>query len=144
MLIHHFLVHLNRFKKLPILLHLVYWLYIWAYYTAIARATVRNVPRSAKLQVSFGEGSICSTSLLHGVWFFTAAFRAQQGEVMRMACRLDPRTGFQMAGEWLKYQLTAPVDTGPMNCKLPEKKIGIWDLFFNSSQEETALPFFFF
>jgi len=41
---------------------------------------------------------------------------------MRMACRLDPRTGFQMAGEWLKYQLTAPVDAGPMNCKLSEKK----------------------
>lgn len=40
---------------------------------------------------------------------------------MRMACRLDPLTGFQMAGEWLKYQLTAPLDTGPMNCKLPEK-----------------------
>ncbi|NWS95513.1 XPO5 protein, partial [Mionectes macconnelli] len=47
---------------------------------------------------------------------FFNSFRAQQGEVMRMACRLDPRTGFQMAGEWLKYQLTAPVDTGPMNC----------------------------
>lgn len=43
-----------------------------------------------------------------------------------MACRLDPRTGFQMAGEWLKYQLTAPVDTGPMNCKLSEKKKMIW------------------
>lgn len=62
---------------------------------------------------------------------------------MRMACRLDPRTGFQMAGEWLKYQLTAPVDTGPMNCELPGKKIGMWDLFFSSSQEETSLPFFF-
>ncbi|NXF04708.1 XPO5 protein, partial [Smithornis capensis] len=47
---------------------------------------------------------------------FFNSFRAQQGEVMRMACRLDPRTGFQMAGEWLKYQLTAPVDTGPVNC----------------------------
>ncbi|KFR10526.1 Exportin-5, partial [Opisthocomus hoazin] len=46
---------------------------------------------------------------------FFNSFRAQQGEVMRMACRLDPRTGFQMAGEWLKYQLTAPVDAGPMN-----------------------------
>lgn len=74
------------------------------------------------MQVSFGEGSICSISFLHSVQFFTAAFRAQQGEVMRMACRLDPQTGFQMAGEWLKYQLTSPVDTGPMNCKLPEKK----------------------
>lgn len=49
-----------------------------------------------------------------------------------MACRLDPRTGFQMAGEWLKYQLTAPVDTGPMNCKLSEKKN---DLVCNSSQD---------
>ncbi|NXA10140.1 XPO5 protein, partial [Sapayoa aenigma] len=47
---------------------------------------------------------------------FFNSFRAQQGEVMRMACRLDPRTSFQMAGEWLKYQLTAPVDTGPVNC----------------------------
>ncbi|NXT19701.1 XPO5 protein, partial [Syrrhaptes paradoxus] len=86
--------------------------------TGILRApghimVICNAPSSAKLPVSFGEGSI---SLLHGVCFFTAAFRAQQGEVMRMACRLDPRTGFQMAGEWLKYQLTAPVDTGPMNC----------------------------
>ncbi|NWI97156.1 XPO5 protein, partial [Pitta sordida] len=47
---------------------------------------------------------------------FFNSFRAQQGDVMRMACRLDPRTGFRMAGEWLKYQLTAPVDTGPTNC----------------------------
>lgn len=46
--------------------------------------------------------------------FFTA-FRAQQGEVLRMACRLDPRTGFQMAGEWLKFQLSAPIDTGPVS-----------------------------
>ncbi|KAL2306176.1 hypothetical protein Nmel_004088 [Mimus melanotis] len=48
---------------------------------------------------------------------FFNSFRAQQGEVMRMACRLDPLTGFQMAGEWLKYQLTAPVDTGSVNCR---------------------------
>lgn len=36
---------------------------------------------------------------------------------MRMACRLDPKTSFQMAGEWLKYQLSTPVDSGVMNCK---------------------------
>lgn len=36
-----------------------------------------------------------------------------------MACRLDPRTGFRMAGEWLKYQLSSPVDIGTMNCKFP-------------------------
>lgn len=83
----------------------------------IDRATDRNVPRSAELQVSFREGAFVASACYKVTPFFTAAFRAQQGEVMRMACRLDPRTGFQMAGEWLKYQLTAPVDTGPMNCK---------------------------
>ncbi|NXA32685.1 XPO5 protein, partial [Eudromia elegans] len=47
---------------------------------------------------------------------FFNSFRAQQGEVMRMACRLDPRTGFQMAGEWLKYQLSLPFDAASVNC----------------------------
>lgn len=63
---------------------------------------------------------------------------------MRMACRLDSRTGFQMAGEWLKYQLTAPVDTGPMNCKFFGNKKKNSQL--NSSQEGTPLAFmnFFF
>uniref|UniRef100_A0A8C5RVF6 Exportin 5 n=1 Tax=Laticauda laticaudata TaxID=8630 RepID=A0A8C5RVF6_LATLA len=42
---------------------------------------------------------------------FFNSFRAQQGDVIRMACRLDPHTGFQMAGEWLKYQLSLPLDT---------------------------------
>ncbi|ELK00268.1 Exportin-5 [Pteropus alecto] len=46
--------------------------------------------------------------------FFNSS-RAQQGEVMRLACRLDPKTSFQMAGEWLKYQLSTSVDTGSMN-----------------------------
>lgn len=58
-----------------------------------------------------------------------------------MACRLDPRTGFQMAGEWLKYQLTAPVDTGPMNCKLSRKKIRIW--FLIQVKMELLWPFLF-
>jgi len=49
--------------------------------------------------------------------FFNSS-RAQQGEVMRLACRLDPKTSFQMAGEWLKYQLSTSVDTGSMNCKV--------------------------
>lgn len=37
---------------------------------------------------------------------------------MRLACRLDPKTSFQMAGEWLKYQLSISVDPGSMNCKM--------------------------
>uniref|UniRef100_A0A8C5RVH3 Exportin 5 n=1 Tax=Laticauda laticaudata TaxID=8630 RepID=A0A8C5RVH3_LATLA len=48
---------------------------------------------------------------------FFNSFRAQQGDVIRMACRLDPHTGFQMAGEWLKYQLSLPLDTRTANCK---------------------------
>ncbi|XP_075002821.1 exportin-5 isoform X10 [Calonectris borealis] len=70
---------------------------------------------------------------------FFNSFRAQQGEVMRMACRLDPRTGFQMAGEWLKYQLTAPVDTGPMNSKTGE---GLCSVFSPSFVQWDAMTFF--
>ncbi|XP_067149329.1 exportin-5 isoform X1 [Apteryx mantelli] len=70
---------------------------------------------------------------------FFNSFRAQQGEVMRMACRLDPRTGFQMAGEWLKYQLTAPVDTGPMNSKTGE---GLCSIFSPSFVQWDAMTFF--
>lgn len=46
--------------------------------------------------------------------FFNSS-RAQHGEVVRCVCRLDPKTSFQMAAEWLKYQLSAAVDTGPVN-----------------------------
>ncbi|RLV98691.1 hypothetical protein DV515_00010571 [Chloebia gouldiae] len=70
---------------------------------------------------------------------FFNSFRAQQGEVIRMACRLDPVTGFQMAGEWLKYQLTAPVDTGPMNSKTGE---GLCSIFSPSFVQWDAMTFF--
>uniref|UniRef100_A0A8C3L656 Exportin-5 n=1 Tax=Chrysolophus pictus TaxID=9089 RepID=A0A8C3L656_CHRPC len=74
---------------------------------------------------------------------FFNSFRAQQGEVMRMACRLDSRTGFQMAGEWLKYQLTAPVDTGPMNCKFFGKTgEGLCSIFSPSFVQWDAMTFF--
>lgn len=46
--------------------------------------------------------------------FFNSS-RAQHGEVVRCVCRLDPKTSFQMAAEWLKYQLSASIDTGPVN-----------------------------
>uniref|UniRef100_A0A8B9SY97 Exportin-5 n=1 Tax=Anas platyrhynchos TaxID=8839 RepID=A0A8B9SY97_ANAPL len=74
---------------------------------------------------------------------FFNSFRAQQGEVMRMACRLDPRTGFQMAGEWLKYQLTAPssnvlflsAKTGEGLCSIFSPSFVQWDAmtFFSES-----------
>uniref|UniRef100_A0A8C0J4P7 Exportin-5 n=1 Tax=Chelonoidis abingdonii TaxID=106734 RepID=A0A8C0J4P7_CHEAB len=70
---------------------------------------------------------------------FFNSFRAQQGEVMRMACRLDPKTGFQMAGEWLKYQLASPVDIGPMNSKTGE---GLCSIFSPSFVQWDAMTFF--
>ncbi|XP_075781131.1 exportin-5 isoform X4 [Pelodiscus sinensis] len=70
---------------------------------------------------------------------FFNSFRAQQGEVMRMACRLDPRTGFQMAGEWLRYQLAAPVDIGAMNSKTGE---GLCSIFSPSFVQWDAMTFF--
>ncbi|KAG8123442.1 hypothetical protein E2320_018888 [Naja naja] len=57
---------------------------------------------------------------------FFNSFRAQQGDVIRMACRLDPHTGFQMAGEWLKFQLSLPLDTGTVNSKTNERPYSIF------------------
>ncbi|XP_054833236.1 exportin-5 isoform X2 [Eublepharis macularius] len=71
--------------------------------------------------------------------YFFNSFRAQQGEMIRMACRLDTRTGFQMAGEWLKYQLSSPVDIGPMNSKTGE---GLCSIFSPSFVQWDAMTFF--
>ncbi|XP_016046920.1 exportin-5 [Erinaceus europaeus] len=54
--------------------------------------------------------------------FFNSS-RAQQGEVMRLACRLDPKTSFQMATEWLTYQLSTPIDIGSMNSGTGESNL---------------------
>ncbi|XP_076017062.1 exportin-5 isoform X2 [Genypterus blacodes] len=43
---------------------------------------------------------------------FFNAFRAQQGEVVRSACRVVPLEAFHMVAEWLRYQLSSPIDTG--------------------------------
>lgn len=50
------------------------------------------------------------------VFCFTA-FRAQQGEVVRIACRIVPLEAFQIAAEWLQYQIASPIDTGDTTCK---------------------------
>ncbi|XP_015276977.1 PREDICTED: exportin-5 [Gekko japonicus] len=71
--------------------------------------------------------------------YFFNSFRAQQGEVIRMACRLDPRTGFQMAGEWLKYQLSSPIDIGSTNSKTGE---GLCSIFSPSFVQWDAMTFF--
>uniref|UniRef100_A0A674E1E4 Exportin-5 n=1 Tax=Salmo trutta TaxID=8032 RepID=A0A674E1E4_SALTR len=43
---------------------------------------------------------------------FFNSFRAQQGEVVRNACRIVPLEAFQIAAEWLQYQISTPIDIG--------------------------------
>ncbi|XP_045150698.1 exportin-5 [Echinops telfairi] len=71
--------------------------------------------------------------------FFNSS-RAQQGEVMRLACRLDPKTSFQMAGEWLKYQLSTSVDAGPTNAGTGEGSL--CSIFSPSFVQWEAMTFF--
>uniref|UniRef100_A0A7N6BN93 Exportin-5 n=1 Tax=Anabas testudineus TaxID=64144 RepID=A0A7N6BN93_ANATE len=48
---------------------------------------------------------------------FFNSFRAQQGEVVRSACRIVPLEAFQIAAEWLQYQIASPIDMGDATCK---------------------------
>ncbi|KAM3862783.1 exportin-5 [Diretmus argenteus] len=51
---------------------------------------------------------------------FFNSFRAQQGEVVRSACRIVPLEAFQIAAEWLQYQIASPIDTGNTTSKAAE------------------------
>uniref|UniRef100_A0A3B4ZEZ9 Exportin-5 n=1 Tax=Stegastes partitus TaxID=144197 RepID=A0A3B4ZEZ9_9TELE len=51
---------------------------------------------------------------------FFNSFRAQQGEVLRSACRIVPLNAFQIAAEWLQYQISCPIDTGDITSKIAE------------------------
>uniref|UniRef100_A0A671YMR1 Exportin-5 n=1 Tax=Sparus aurata TaxID=8175 RepID=A0A671YMR1_SPAAU len=51
---------------------------------------------------------------------FFNSFRAQQGEVVRIACRIVPLEAFQIAAEWLQYQIASPIDTGDTTSKSAE------------------------
>ncbi|GLD65071.1 exportin-5, partial [Lates japonicus] len=51
---------------------------------------------------------------------FFNSFRAQQGEVVRSACRIVPLEAFQIAAEWLQYQIASPIDIGGTTSKTAE------------------------
>ncbi|KAM3606596.1 uncharacterized protein V6R79_019308 [Siganus canaliculatus] len=51
---------------------------------------------------------------------FFHSFRAQQGEVVRSASRIVPLEAFQIAAEWLQYQISSPIDTGDTTSKSAE------------------------
>uniref|UniRef100_A0A8C9TQJ6 Exportin 5 n=1 Tax=Scleropages formosus TaxID=113540 RepID=A0A8C9TQJ6_SCLFO len=62
---------------------------------------------------------------------FFNSFRAQQGEVVRIACKIIPLEAFQMAGEWLQYQVKSPIDVGPTMseglCSILSPSVVQWD-----------------
>ncbi|KAM6923339.1 exportin-5 [Lycodopsis pacificus] len=63
---------------------------------------------------------------------FFNSFRAQQGEVVRIACRIVPLEAFQIAAEWLQYQIASPIDTGATTsaeglCSLLSPSVVQWD-----------------
>ncbi|KAK9541525.1 hypothetical protein VZT92_001560 [Zoarces viviparus] len=63
---------------------------------------------------------------------FFNSFRAQQGEVVRIACRIVPLEAFQIAAEWLQYQIASPIDTGATTsaeglCTLLSPSVVQWD-----------------
>ncbi|XP_012874543.1 PREDICTED: exportin-5 [Dipodomys ordii] len=89
------------------------------------------------LMVLFGDVAMhYILSAAHSI----AASRAQQGEVMRLACRLDPKTSFQMAGEWLKYQLSSSVESGTINSGTGEGSL--CSIFSPSFVQWEAMTFF--
>ncbi|XP_055358363.1 exportin-5 [Betta splendens] len=51
---------------------------------------------------------------------FFNCFRAQQGEVLRCVCRIVPLEAFQIAAEWLHYQIASPIDIGDATSKMSE------------------------
>ncbi|XP_051945873.1 exportin-5 isoform X2 [Xyrauchen texanus] len=48
------------------------------------------------------------------------SFRSQQGEAVRLACKIAPFEAFQIASEWLQYQISTPIDTGNATVKMAE------------------------
>uniref|UniRef100_A0A4W4ERI5 Importin N-terminal domain-containing protein n=1 Tax=Electrophorus electricus TaxID=8005 RepID=A0A4W4ERI5_ELEEL len=70
---------------------------------------------------------------------FFNSFRAQQGEVIRPACKIAPLEAFQVAGEWLQYQINTPLDTG--NC-MSKSGEGFCSVLSPSVVQWDAMTFF--
>lgn len=64
---------------------------------------------------------------------FFKTFCGQQGEVIKVACQLAPRTCFRMASEWLKSLMASPASTGADNAQNTSSAALQWD----------AMTFFF-
>uniref|UniRef100_A0A8C9SSL1 Exportin-5 n=1 Tax=Scleropages formosus TaxID=113540 RepID=A0A8C9SSL1_SCLFO len=73
---------------------------------------------------------------------FFNSFRAQQGEVVRIACKIIPLEAFQMAGEWLQYQVKSPIDVGPTMCESTKTAEGLCSILSPSVVQWDAMTFF--
>uniref|UniRef100_A0AAR2JCZ8 Importin N-terminal domain-containing protein n=1 Tax=Pygocentrus nattereri TaxID=42514 RepID=A0AAR2JCZ8_PYGNA len=70
---------------------------------------------------------------------FFNSFRAQQGDVARHACKIAPMEAFQIAGEWLQYQINTPLDTGNALSKTGE---GLCSMLSPSARQWDAMTTF--
>ncbi|KAL0964642.1 hypothetical protein UPYG_G00326920 [Umbra pygmaea] len=70
---------------------------------------------------------------------FFNSFRAQQGEVVRIACRLVPLEAFQIAAEWMQHQIRAPIDIGTVVSKTAE---GLCSIVSPSAVQWDAMTFY--
>ncbi|XP_056616495.1 exportin-5 [Triplophysa dalaica] len=67
------------------------------------------------------------------------SFRAQQGQAVRLACNIAPFEAFQIAREWLKHQISTPIDTGSTTSKTGE---GLCSALSPSAVQWEAMTFF--
>ncbi|XP_046699270.1 exportin-5 isoform X1 [Silurus meridionalis] len=70
---------------------------------------------------------------------FFHSFRAQQGDVIRHSCKIAPLEAFQIAAEWLKYQINSPSNSGNALSKPGE---GTCSTFSPTAVQWEAMTFF--
>lgn len=65
---------------------------------------------------------------------FSIVFRAQQSDMLRLACRIAPLEAFQIAAEWLQFQIASPIDVGDASttsseglCSILSPSVTQWD-----------------
>uniref|UniRef100_A0A8C2CA01 Exportin-5 n=1 Tax=Cyprinus carpio TaxID=7962 RepID=A0A8C2CA01_CYPCA len=67
------------------------------------------------------------------------SFRAQQGEAVRLACKIVPFEAFRIAREWVQYQICTPIDTGNTTSKTEK---GVCSALSPSAVQWDAMTFF--
>uniref|UniRef100_A0A672NMW9 Exportin 5 n=1 Tax=Sinocyclocheilus grahami TaxID=75366 RepID=A0A672NMW9_SINGR len=72
------------------------------------------------------------------------SFRAQQGEAVRLACKIVPFEAFQIAREWVQYQICTPIDTGNTTSEIKSgsMKKGLCSALSLTAVQWDAMTFF--